>query len=107
VNRAGGHGTINRQVFGNSRDTAGFVAVVDNNGLIEQVFRDRPDGPQFYDIPTMVRQNRSLRRMGPGEEFGIDFSRTVIIGDLGADMPIILDYGIDPATPSGSLLQDR
>ncbi|MEV0830126.1 polymorphic toxin-type HINT domain-containing protein [Nonomuraea rubra] len=35
VDRLGGHGTINRQAFGNSRNSVGFVAVVDNNGRIQ------------------------------------------------------------------------
>ncbi|MEV0830125.1 hypothetical protein [Nonomuraea rubra] len=84
-----------------------LIAIIDHGrweppedeGLIEEVFRDHPDGPQFYDIPTMIRQNHSFQRMALGEMFGIDSSRAVIIGDLGADMPIVLDYSIDPAIP--------
>lgn len=70
-----------------------------DEALLAEVFRDRPDGPQFYDVPTMRRQNRFFQTMPPERVPGLDPAHAVIIGDLGADMPIVLDYRPDPAVP--------
>jgi len=73
---------------------------------IENVFGDEPDGPQFYDLPTIVRQNKSFRRMSPEDAYddgaegvGIVPGSAVLIGDLGADMPIALDYRLSLDNP--------
>jgi hypothetical protein len=73
---------------------------------IENVFGDEPDGPQFYDLPTIVRQNQSFQRMAPAvacddgdQGVGIDPGLAVLIGDLGADMPIALDYRLSQENP--------
>ena len=70
-----------------------------DEAIFVDVFGEEPDGPQFYDYPTMVRQNQSFQQMAPegafspdGDEPGIEPASAVLIGDLGADMPIALDY---------------
>lgn len=35
VDRFGGHGQINSEVFGGSRNTVGFVAVMGDNGVLQ------------------------------------------------------------------------
>ncbi|WAZ26873.1 hypothetical protein STRCI_008535 [Streptomyces cinnabarinus] len=68
--------------------------------VLRRVFGDEPDGPMFYDLPSMTRQNRSFQQSALQDVFG-DASATslgvsprqaVLIGDLGAEMPIALDY---------------
>ncbi len=80
-----------------------------NEDLIRAVFGDDPDWPQFYDLETMARQNRFFQTkseaqlneevVGSSEGLGINPALAVIIGSLGADMPIVLDYRVDPARP--------
>jgi len=64
-------------------------------------FGEPPDHALFYDLEEMVRQNRSWQSSSVEEEFGdpvegrsvgIKPSRSVLIGDLGPDMPIALDF---------------
>ena len=58
-----------------------------------------PEDARFYDVAEMRRQNASLLTQ-PKEHFdwvvpgsaGWDRRLMVIIGNLGADMPIALDY---------------
>src|SRR5947208_3662821 len=81
--------------------------VPSNSRLIADVFGDEPDGPQFYDLPSMTVQNQSFRTMSTEEIYGapnkeslgIDASLAVLIGDLGADMPIALDYRVNRENP--------
>src|SRR5579859_7817437 len=71
-------------------------------GILRDVFGDEPDLPEFYDLETLERENRSWRNLSPHEEWfgkpedgvsvGIDPNRSVVIGGLGRDMPIVLDY---------------
>jgi hypothetical protein len=80
-----------------------------NMETIANVFGDEPDWPQFYDLPTMSAQNRSFQQRSqadlaeliPGSDGGIGISpnRAVLIGDLGADMPIALDYRTSETEP--------
>jgi hypothetical protein len=77
--------------------------------VIWEVFGEaEPDGPQFYDLPSMVRQNSFLPTMSPavvrgevveGKSVGIDQNRAVLIGDLGPDLSIALDYRVQGADP--------
>lgn len=67
--------------------------------LLAEVFQDEPDGARFYDVPTMRRQNEFFHQMDPGKTFGIQPAQALLIGDLGADMPIALDFSTDPHTP--------
>jgi hypothetical protein len=64
-------------------------------------FGELPDHALFYDLDEMSRQNRSWQDSSVDEEFGhpiegrsvgIDPARSVLIGDLGPDMPIALDF---------------
>ena len=74
----------------------------ENVDLIGEVFGDEPDWPQFYDVATMTRQNRFFQNMsveeleesvpGSHQGLGVDPALAVLIGSLGADMPIVLDY---------------
>lgn len=74
--------------------------------VLKEVFDDDPDGPRFYDLPSMVRQNELFHALAPedyldlvGPESDVDPLRCVIIGDLGAGMPIALEYGSDHGDP--------
>jgi hypothetical protein len=67
---------------------------------LRDAFMDEPDDPHFYDLASMVRQSELFHEMTPEDyaalvgsnESNIDPSWCVLIGDLGADMPIALDY---------------
>ncbi|WDZ84088.1 SMI1/KNR4 family protein [Micromonospora cathayae] len=75
--------------------------------VLREVFMDDPDDPHFYDFATMVRQNELFRAMDSddyaalvgGNQSDIDPGWCVVIGDLGADMPIALDYRSNPDNP--------
>jgi hypothetical protein len=70
--------------------------------IIRDVFGDEPDWPQFYDVATMARQNLLFHSesqadleenvIGSSDGLGIDPALAVLIGSLGADMSIALDY---------------
>lgn len=74
--------------------------------VLERVFGDRPDHPQFYSLDYMPRENAGWLRQSDPVYFGkpsttkppgdIDNTRSVLIGDLGPDLPIALDYRTDP-----------
>ncbi|MEU8326479.1 hypothetical protein AB0C33_49635 [Nonomuraea sp. NPDC048881] len=66
-----------------------------------EVFGDEPEQPSFYDLPDLARQNASWQRRDveevfgvpiEGESLGIEPSLSILIADLGIDMPIALDY---------------
>jgi hypothetical protein len=72
------------------------------------VFGDRPEQPTFYDIHDLVRQNSSWQSLGvddvfgrerPGESMGIEPDESIVIADLGPDMPIVLDYRESKTSP--------
>jgi hypothetical protein len=72
-----------------------------DNNVLADVFGDTPESPEFYDLPAIDRQNRSWQAMSAETVFGdpiadqslgIDPRQSVVIGDLGPDMPIALDY---------------
>jgi hypothetical protein len=75
--------------------------------VLRGVFGDDPDDPCFYDFASMVRQNELFHAMAPADyaalvgadESHIDPSWCVVIGDLGADMPIALDYRSNQGDP--------
>ena len=77
--------------------------------LLREVFADEPDWPQFYDVATMVRQNQKFQKKSaseledqvPGSSLGlgIEPGLAVLIGSLGADMPIALDYRSERENP--------
>lgn len=77
--------------------------------IISDVFGDEPDDPRFYDLPTMTRQNQRFQSrsqaelasdiIGAQRGLGIDPALAVLIGDLGADMPIALDYRTSDTRP--------
>lgn len=81
----------------------------DDLRVISEVFGEtEPDGPQFYDLPTMVRQNSFLPTMRAavvrgevveGKSLGLDQNQAILIGDLGPDLSIALDYRIRDADP--------
>jgi hypothetical protein len=67
--------------------------------VLRAVLGDEPDEARFYGLAEMGRQNAGLLTQ-PEEHFdwvdpgpaGWDRRLMVIIGNLGADMPIALDY---------------
>ncbi|WP_432831323.1 SMI1/KNR4 family protein [Dactylosporangium sp. CA-092794] len=71
-------------------------------GLIRAVFGEtEPESPQFYDLASMVPQNRRLPERSvrqvygevvEGTSVGLNPRKAVYIGDLGIDKPIALDY---------------
>ncbi|MFI6540995.1 SMI1/KNR4 family protein [Nonomuraea sp. NPDC050547] len=72
------------------------------------VFGAEPDHPYFYDLPDMKRQNEFWQRSGTedvygspveGRSVGIEPSLSIVIGDLGPDMPIALDYRATSTVP--------
>jgi hypothetical protein len=77
--------------------------------VIRNVFGDEPDWTQFYDLPTIVRQNQFFQSKsqaevegevpGSGDGMGISPPFAVLIGSLGADMPIALDYRLSRIVP--------
>ncbi|MEO1083304.1 MAG: hypothetical protein AAFY88_03600 [Acidobacteriota bacterium] len=70
--------------------------------IIEEVFGEKPVQTVFYDIETMRRENDAWQEEILTVYFGspdlshppgdIDPSMSVLIGDLGPDLPIALDY---------------
>ncbi|MEW9531128.1 hypothetical protein [Microbispora sp. NPDC049125] len=80
-----------------------------NTDILRRIFGDEPDGPQFYDFATMVAQNRFFHSKsaaeleedvpGSNQGLGIDPALAVLIGSLGTDMPIALDYRTGRSTP--------
>lgn len=78
-----------------------------NVETLRRVFGDEPDGPMFYDLPSMLRQNVTFQASSPGEVYGevsessvgVLPAQAVLVGDLGADMPIVLDYRGSSGSP--------
>lgn len=69
--------------------------------VLERVFGDRPSAPRFYDLRGMegetsswVEETDPLYLGTPPED--LDPGNSVIIGDLGPDQPLALDYRSDP-----------
>jgi hypothetical protein len=81
----------------------------EDSSIVANVFGDEPDLVEFYDVEAMRTQNRVFQTKSqddiaeevPGSEGGVgcDPSLAVIIGSLGADMPIVLDYRHDQVRP--------
>lgn len=61
---------------------------------------DEPDFPQFFGLTEIERENGVWQRRRPeevfgvpgGESVGVEPASSVLIGTLGADMAIALDY---------------
>lgn len=87
-----------------------------NVDRIRDVFGDEPDWPQFYDLATIGGQNQGFQSMSaaeleediPGSCRGLDVdpALAVLIGSLGADMPIALDYRLSRDNPRVIYLED-
>lgn len=85
-----------------------WTALQDSPHLAE-VFGDEPDWPGFYDIESMPAMNRTLHAVSEAAEFpdlphmdqGLSVTPrlTLLIGDLGADMPFALDYRLSMREP--------
>ena len=83
---------------------AGRWKAPSDDELLRTVFRDTPDWPDFFTIAAMGPQNRNFQSLtsaaleewvpGSGDGLGVEPSLAVIIGSLGADMPIALDYRV-------------
>lgn len=75
--------------------------------LISRVFHDEPDWPNFYNVRQMRLQNQSFQTWSrapayvqPSDDsLEIIPQQAVLVGDLGADMPIALDYQLDHDHP--------
>ncbi|GLY91490.1 hypothetical protein [Actinoallomurus iriomotensis] len=72
--------------------------------LLTRVFGDRPQGPRFYSLDHMRFENHRWPEVGSGlpaylgspdaaaPPGDIDPRRSVLIGDLGHEMPFALDF---------------
>jgi hypothetical protein len=72
--------------------------------VLSEVFNDEPEDPRFYDLESMVRQNELYRasefnRLARGGAPEIEPTVCVLIGDLGIDTAIALDYRLEPTNP--------
>lgn len=75
--------------------------------VLREVFDDEPEDPRFYDLASMVRQNEGYRasdtaefdRLVRGTDVEVGPTLCVLIGDLGIDTAIALDYRLDPGNP--------
>lgn len=76
--------------------------------VLRRVFGHEPEEPLFYDEDVLVLENRAWqntpRVAWPGdltdnENLGITAERSVVIGDLGYDLPIVLDYRESASCP--------
>jgi hypothetical protein len=65
------------------------------------VFRVEPDNPRFYGLDDLMRQNEmwqsssiedAFGEISPGLSLGILPQMSIVIGGLGLDTPIVLDY---------------
>ena len=72
-------------------------------------FGELPDHAMFYSLDEMIRQNRSWQSSSveevsgnpiEGRSVGIEPVRSELIGDLGPDMPIALDFRSSEDNPS-------
>jgi hypothetical protein len=82
-------------------------------GLLEGVFTEAPSpGAELYSLDLMVRENDAWVDASPEEleQYGgpgsnaadhltVEPRTSVLIGDLGHDMPIALDYSVSPDQP--------
>ena len=86
---------------------SGRWRVPETSKLID-VFADEPQLPEFYDLASIERQNASWHAFELGDvwghvsdgSIGVDPKRSLVIADLGPDMPIALDYRISSSSPS-------
>lgn len=89
--------------------SAGRWRLPESVGILVEVFGEEPDWPQFFDLATMARQNQFFQAKsqaeleadvaGSGGGLGVDPSLAVLVGSLGSDMPIALDYRLGRSDP--------
>jgi hypothetical protein len=80
------------------------------------VFGEEPDDPRCYGLAEMARQNKRFQQWTQDDlvrylyvgklGLGIDPALAVIIGDLGTDSPVTLDYRLDRDNPRVLYLKD-
>lgn len=83
---------------------------VPSRAMLERVFRERPTAPAFHDVAAMRTVNhrwrnetdatylgRSDSQSPPGD---LDPARSLIVGELGPELLIALDYRTDADDPS-------
>ncbi|KAB8157052.1 hypothetical protein FH609_030055 [Streptomyces sp. 3MP-14] len=71
------------------------------------VFGDEADLPSFYGEAKILRENASWQRLTVDEVFGdpaaggpgVDPARSVVIADLGPDLPVVLDHRLTADDP--------
>jgi hypothetical protein len=81
----------------------------DEISAVCEVFADEPEWVEFYDFAEMVRQNRRFQLMSeeeadhevPGSSRGLGITPrlAILIGSIGGDMSIALDYRVDRQQP--------
>lgn len=81
--------------------------------VLVDVFGELPEDPIFYDIPDILRQNDLWQNVAihdifgevvEGVSIGIIPRRSLVIGSLGIDMPIALDFRESERDPSVAYL---
>ncbi|MET7574943.1 hypothetical protein ABZT04_41740 [Streptomyces sp. NPDC005492] len=72
-----------------------------SDDVLLEVFAEEPVQPQFYGEGMLIRENQAWRaypeNAWPGNpdiegNLGIAAERSMVIADLGPEMPIVLDY---------------
>ncbi|WP_129841609.1 hypothetical protein [Streptomyces sp. RFCAC02] len=84
-----------------------WVAPRADDPVYRAVFHDDAESPLFYDEAKLLAENASWQRLSAAGEFGgpqhgdpgFDPARSVVIGDLGPDRPVVLDYRGSAETP--------
>lgn len=80
--------------------SGGWVPPIEADVYV-RVFGDEPVTPEFYDVAEIRKHNLSWQAMREDNVFiggwvpsclRIDPKQSVVIGSLGPDMPIVLDY---------------
>ncbi|MFD5893172.1 hypothetical protein [Streptomyces sp. NPDC060366] len=79
-----------------------------SDDVLRSVFGHEPEEPLFYDEDGLVQENRTWQNYPgiawPGDpadkdNLGIVAERSMVIADLGRDLPVVLDYRESPTSP--------
>ncbi|MGW0824590.1 hypothetical protein [Streptomyces sp. NPDC002845] len=82
--------------------------VTRSDEILSEVFGERPVQPLFYGEGMLIRENRGWHadpdNAGPPQplvegNLGLLVERSLVIADLGPDMPIVLDFRLSFTSP--------
>jgi hypothetical protein len=86
----------------------GTWAPPSEGNIIKSVFGDEPEFPEFFGISKMVAENARWSQMSLDRVFrqpisqaglGVDSKLSLLVGVLGPDMMIVLDYRVSLDDP--------